>query len=144
MKTKKKLKPEVNDKNGCHSILIYDKNLEKPKGYYCHRFVYEAIKGEIPKDLEINHINEIKSDNRFKNFELVIHKENIELSRNKKIYSKNILTKEKQIFESLTKASLELQIAISTISEICNKKTKRRKTKSRKDGKEYTFKFLNQ
>ena len=106
------MKPRVHNKTGYYSIYIYDDQLDKPKNHHWHRFVYEAIKGEIPKGLEIDHINEIKSDNRLKNLELVSHQKNIELSKSKKVCSKNLLTKEKQIFESLTKASLELQILL--------------------------------
>jgi len=47
---------------------------------YIHRLVYEAFKGEIPKGLEINHINGIKNDNRLINLELVTHSQNIQHS----------------------------------------------------------------
>ena len=112
VKTRKEMKPRVHSKTGYYSIYIYDDQLDKPKNHHWHRFVYEAIKGEIPEGLEIDHINEIKSDNRLKNLELVSHQKNIELSKSKKVCSKNLLTKEKRIFESLTKASLELQILL--------------------------------
>ena len=95
------MQPRVHNKTGYYSIYIYDDQLDKPKNHHWHRFVYEAIKGEIPEGLEIDHINEIKSDNRLKNLELVSHQKNIELSKSKKVCSKNLLTKEKQIFESL-------------------------------------------
>jgi len=45
--------------------------------YYVHRFVWEYFNGEIPQGLEINHINEDKSDNRLENLELVTKKQNI-------------------------------------------------------------------
>ena len=99
------------------------------------------MKGEIPSDLEINHINEIKTDNRLKNLEPVTHQKNIELSKYKKIYSINIVTKEKQIFDSLTEASIELKIDVSTISKICNKRENFKNAKSRNDGELYTLKF---
>lgn len=47
---------------------------DKPKDYYIHRFVFEAIKGVIPDGFEINHTNAIKNDNRLSNLELVTHK----------------------------------------------------------------------
>ena len=49
-----------------------------------------------------------------------MHQKNIELSKDKKIYLINTIMKEKRIFNSLTKASIELNISISTISGICN------------------------
>ena len=45
---------------------IYDKKLEKPKMYLQHRFVYEVFKGVIPRCLEIDLINNCKTDNRLK------------------------------------------------------------------------------
>jgi len=44
---------------------------------YVHRFIYEYHNGKIPKGLEVNHINEDKSDNRLENLELVTQKENV-------------------------------------------------------------------
>lgn len=110
IKTKRELKPGINSRTGYTHINICDKTLNKPKAHYVHRFVWESIQGEIPNDLEINHINEIKTDNRLKNLELVTHQKNIELSKHKNIYSINIVTKEKQVFDSLTKASIELKM----------------------------------
>ena len=93
VKTRKEMKLRVHNKTGYHSIYIYDDQLDKPKNHYWHRFVYEAIKREISEGLKIDHINEIKSDNRLKNLELVSHQKNIELSKSKKVCSKNLLTK---------------------------------------------------
>ena len=108
IKTKRELKPGINSRTGYTHINICDKTLNKPKAYYVHRFVWDSIKGEIPNDLEINHINEIKTENQLKNLETVTHQKKIDLSKNKKIYSINIATKETQVFHSLTKASVEL------------------------------------
>ena len=45
--------------------------------YKVHRVVYESVTGEpIPEGYEINHRNEIKTDNSFSNLELLTHKEN--------------------------------------------------------------------
>lgn len=41
-----------------------------------HRAIWEAVHGEIPDGLEINHINGVKDDNRIENLELVTPKEN--------------------------------------------------------------------
>ena len=64
VKTRRELKPRINCKTGYCQVNICDKSLEKPKNYYCHRCIWESIKGEIPNNLEINHVNEIKSYNR--------------------------------------------------------------------------------
>lgn len=47
------------------------------RSYFVHRLVYEAFNGSIPNDLEINHINGIKNDNRLENLEVVTKSENI-------------------------------------------------------------------
>ena len=68
----------VNNGYGYLFFNIYDKKLEKPKSYSQHRFVYEVFKGPIPKCLETDHINGIKTDNRIKNLQLLTHKKNTE------------------------------------------------------------------
>lgn len=42
-----------------------------------HRLIWESVKGTIPADREINHINGIKVDNRIANLELSTRSENI-------------------------------------------------------------------
>ena len=54
-----------------------------PNGYvsvfhlYVHRIVYEAFIGQIPKGMEVEHINTIRNDNRLENLRLCTHKENM-------------------------------------------------------------------
>ena len=126
--------------NGYLYFNLCDANLAKPKFYYQHRFVYEVFKGEIPKFFQIDHINNIKNDNRIKNLQLLTKKSNNEKSHNKPVISKNIETGEERRFDSITKASNELNINIVSISSICRKIYK--SSKSKKDGCKYTFKFL--
>ena len=126
--------------NGYLYFNLCDKKLSKPKIYHQHRFVYEVFKGEIPQFFEVDHINNLKNDNRIKNLQILTKKQNIKKSNNKPIVSTNIETGEERRFDSITKASNELNIYISSISSICRKKSKT--TKSKKDGCKYTFKFL--
>ena len=120
---------------------IRDKKLEKPKNYYYHRFVYEVFKGPIPRFFEVDHLNDIKTDNRIKNLQLLTHKQNVEKSKNKPIISINIKTGKEKRYNSIKTASIELDINYSNISKICRKKYKT--TKSRKNGNKYTFKYLD-
>lgn len=74
-KTNKFLKPST-DKKGYQLVWLYD-NDGKMKGYLIHRVVYEAVtRNPIPDGMQINHINEDKTDNRFENLNLMTPKEN--------------------------------------------------------------------
>ena len=106
-----------------------------------HRFVWECFNGLITKGLQIDHKDNRKTNNKIKTLQLLTPKENQNKSNNKSIISKNIGTKEKQIFDSLTKAPIELKISISIISKICNKTGYFKNAKSKNDGELYTFKF---
>jgi hypothetical protein len=44
--------------------------------YYAHRLIWSLLKGEIPQDRHIDHINRNKSDNRIENLRLVTNREN--------------------------------------------------------------------
>lgn len=57
-----------------------------PKSYYVHRLVWEAFNGPIPEGMQVNHINEDKTDNRLDNLNLLSQKENLNWgTRNKRI-----------------------------------------------------------
>ena len=120
---------------------MYSYKLEKNKTYYQHRFVYEVFNGLIPKEMEVDHRNGIKSDNRIENLQLLTHKKNIEKSFNKPIIATCINTNEEKIFNSIKEASKELNISSSTISSICKNKIK--SSKSKNDMKKYTFRYIN-
>lgn len=68
------LKPET-DKNG-YQLVHLSKDGEGKK-FLVHRLVYIAFNGEIPEGMEVNHINEVKSDNQIENLNLMTHAENV-------------------------------------------------------------------
>ena len=119
--------------NGYLKFNIYNEKLEKPYTYSHHRFVYEVFRGPIPKCLETDHINGVKTDNRIKNLQLLTPKQNLQKSLSKPIISINIETGEKRRFDSIKKASIELVIDSSIISKICRKKRKTTTNKDRKN-----------
>ena len=102
--------------------------------------------GKIPHNLEVDHQNQIKTDNRIKNLQLLTHKQNTQKSHNKPIISTCINTGEERKFNSIKNTSIELDISSSNICRICknqNKnKNKNKTTTSKKDGCKYTFKYL--
>ena len=62
------------NKNGYFRVVLHKNGIEK--NYSVHRLVYEAFIGEIPEGMQVNHINEIKTDNRVVNLNLMTSKEN--------------------------------------------------------------------
>ena len=131
LKTEKILK--MKKIRGYLSFDIRDKKLEKPKDYLQHRFVYEVFKGQIPRCKQVDHINEIKSDNRIKNLQVLTPQKNSEKSNSKPIISINIETGKEKRYISIRSAAIELDINAGNISQICRKKCKT--AKSKKDGK---------
>ena len=137
----KKIISMVKNGSGYLYFNIYDEKLEKRKNCTQHRFVYEVFRGPIPRCFEVDHINEIKSDNRIKNLQLLSHKHNIEKSKNRPIISINIETGKERRYNSIKTAAIELDISAGNISKVCRKKGK--SLSSRKNGKKYTFKYLD-
>ena len=87
---------------------ICNKKLEKVIKYKQHRFVFEVFRGPIPTCLEVDHINNIRTDNRIKNLQLLTHKQNIEKSKrkNRAIISTCIETGEEKRFISIKTAAI--------------------------------------
>ena len=144
LKTNKIIKMSKNkSSNGYLIFNIYNEKLEKPYTYLHHRFVFEVFKGPIPKCLEVDHLNNLKTDNRIKNLQLLTRTQNNQKSHNKPIKSISNTTGEEKRFDSITKAGIELDISKKNISDICCKRKHHKTAKSKKDGKKYTFKFLD-
>ena len=140
LKTKKILKMNK-EKQGYLKFTIYNKKIEKPLNYKQHRFVYEVFQGPIPRCFEIDHQNNDKTDNRIKNLQLLTKKQNLQKSLSKPIISINVGNRKEKRHVSIKKASIDLDINFSHISKICRKKCKT--TSSKKDGKKYTFRYLD-
>ena len=109
----------MNNGVGYLFLNICDKKLEKPKTYFQHRFVFEVFRGPIPRFFEIDHINNIKTDNRIKNLQLLTHNQNVEKSKNRPIISINIETGKEKRYNSIKKATIELDISGGNISKVC-------------------------
>lgn len=97
-KYKKFLKP-ITTENGYQRVGLID-NEGNRKMYLLHRVVWEAVTGEtIPKGMQINHRNEIKTSNMISNLELVSPKENC-----------NWQTRNERISKSMTNGKRSKQV----------------------------------
>ena len=141
IKTKKILSKKRNNGNGYLIFCLCSEKLEEKKNYYQHRFVYEVFKGMIPSIMQIDHRNSIRNDNRIQNLQLLTPTQNKQKSNNKTIISTNIETGKEIRFISIKTASNKLNIDSSLITAICKGKFKT--AKSKKDGKKYTFRYLD-
>ena len=75
--------------------------------------------------------------------QLLTPQKNSEKSNSKPIISINIETGEERRYISIKKASDELNIHAGNISSICCKRKSCKTAKSKKDGKKYSFKYLD-
>ena len=73
-KTSNKFLKPYKDRDGYLNVTI--RNDYKTSNFRVHRLVYTAFKGVIPEGLHVNHINEVRTDNRIENLNLMTAKEN--------------------------------------------------------------------
>ena len=123
------LKPRLD--NRYYQVCLCKQSIKK--NYRVHRLVWEAFNGQIPEGLQVNHINEVKTDNRLSNLNLMTAKENTNWgTRNERISKNcskpvlqftldNILVKE---YSSIMQAERETGFANSHISACCKGKLK--------------------
>lgn len=62
------------ENNGYLRLCLFNHGVRRY--FSVHRLVYEAFNGSIPEGMEVNHINEIKTDNSVWNLNLMTRKEN--------------------------------------------------------------------
>ena len=130
------LKPQIN-RRGYYQVGLYKQSIGK--NYKVHRLVYEAFNGQIPEGLQVNHINEVKTDNRLENLNLMTHKENVnwgtrneragKVLKNRKDQSKLVLQYDLQDnfvkeYASTHQVERELGFAQGHISDCCKGKRK--------------------
>ena len=120
------LKPGINQ-YGYYQVQLYKNSIGKM--YIVHRLVWIAFNGAIPEDLQVNHINEVKTDNRLSNLNLMTAKENTNwgtgIERRAKAVLQftldDILIKE---FQSTMQVARELGFSCGHICECCKGKRK--------------------
>lgn len=100
-----------------------------------HRLMWETFVGEIPKGMQINHINEIKTDNRLENLNLMTCKENNNWGtrnersakaqtnspkRSKSVIQKSLDGKVIAIWPSINEIERQLGYSHTNIGKCCN------------------------
>jgi len=110
---------------GYYRITIRDNG--KSKNVKSHRFIYECFHGVITDKRVVDHINNIKTDNRLDNLQLIAQSENTKKDHKGgkslppiKIRAINIETGESFDYESITKTAKDLIIDASSIRFILN------------------------
>ena len=81
-KTPKLVKQQLT-KKGYKRVPLTKEN--KPKQFMVHRLVYEAFKGKIKNNYEINHKDLDRTNNDITNLEEITHTNNVRYSKAKKI-----------------------------------------------------------
>ena len=63
------------------------------KKYYAHRIIWKMFNTVIPKGMQVDHINNNRTDNRIENLQLVTHKQNSQRRNSSKGYQviKNVI-----------------------------------------------------
>lgn len=97
----------VKIKDGYLSICLCKDG--KQKNFLVHRLVWEAFNGEIPEGMQVNHINEDKTDCSLGNLNLLTHGQNCNWgTRNKRSAEKRKNGKLSKAVLQLTYPGLEL------------------------------------
>ena len=105
----------------------------KTKAFSVHRLVAEAYIPNPDNKPQVNHKNEVKTDNYINNLEWVTHKENCNYGTHneriseklKKVKCKPVLCVElNKVFESTLAAEAETGVSNSNISSVCNGRRK--------------------
>ena len=134
-------------KSGYLQICINSKGIRKH--YLKHRFIFECFHGKINDDkLVVDHINNIKTDNRLENLQLITQSQNQKKEHRKgeklppiRVRATNIKSGESSDYNSLTKCSRKLDIHRASIGFVLNGITKTATSKI--DKNKYKFEKID-
>ena len=119
----------------------------KRKNYRVHHFVYECFRGDIPRELQVDHRDNDKKNNCIDNLQLLTPSANCKkYASNGKVYHRAISvvsicveTDERQTFPSMGEAARALGVHVGNISRIVRKERGLVSTQSKTTGLRYTF-----
>ena len=144
-------------KNGYMLCMVRKHGQNGHKGYSVHRFVYECFNGIIPDGKVIDHVNNIKDDNRLCNLQLMTHQENCEKSAKRRDYTfvaknhqnkkcvkaTNCDTNEVSYYNSMYAIQQHLGINAGIVKMVCEKINGCKTGISKIDNHSYKFEYVN-
>ena len=148
LKTFRRLKAWANN---CGYLRICVCKNGKQKHYLVHRFVYECFRGDIPSELQVDHIDNYKQNNCIDNLQLLTPAANVQKAPAGKRGGKKLLisvvsicldTGERQTFPNMSAASRAFGVNVGSISRIVREDRNHTSTKSKTNGLWYKFEKL--
>ena len=144
-------------KNGYLFCLVRKHGQNGQKGYYVHRFVYECFNGMISDGEVIDHVNNIKDDNRSCNLQLMTQQENCKKSAKRRDYTfaaknhqnkkcvkaTNSDTNEVSYYNSMYAVQQHLGINAGIVKMVCEKINGCKTGISKIDNHSYKFEYVN-
>ena len=127
------------------------------KGYMVHRFVYECFNSLIPDGKVVDHINNLKDDNRLCNLQLMSQQENCKKSAKRRDYTfvaknhqnkkcvkaTNSDTNEVSYYNSMYAVNQHLGINAGIVKMVCEKINSCKTGISKIDNHCYKFEYVN-
>ena len=149
--------PGQKNKNGYLFCMVRKHGQNGQKGYYVHRFVYECFNGIIPDGKVIDHVNNIKDDNRLCNLQLMSQQENCKKSAKRRDYTfaaknhqnkkcvkaTNSDTNEVSYYNSMYAVNQHLGINAGVVKMVCEKINSCKTGISKIDNHCYKFEYVN-
>ena len=134
-------------KCGYLQITVYDQGIQK--SYRKHRFIFECFHGKINDvKLVVDHINNIKTDNRLENLQLITQSQNQKKEHRKgknlppiRVRAINTNSGESFDYHSIYECSKRLDIHAASICRVLNGIQKT--ATSKLDKNKYTFEKMN-
>ena len=153
----KKVPHKGNEKtNGYMMCGVRKHGQNGQRSVYVHRFVWECFNGLIPEGKVIDHINNIKDDNRLCNLQMMTQQENCKKSaqerdytfvaknhQNKKcVKATNTNTNEVSYYNSLYAVQQHHGINAGIVKMVCENLNRCKTGVSKKDNHHYKFQYV--
>ena len=143
-------------KSGYLVCMVRKHGQNGQKTCYVHRFVYECFNGLIPDGKVIDHINNIRDDNRLCNLQLMTHQENCKKSAKRRDYTfvaknhqnkkcvkaTNSDTNEVTYFNSMYAVHQHMSINAGIVKMVCEGKNNCKTGISKQDKCHYKFEYV--